>query len=403
MGEDGPTWQQIDEMIGRGGLSESGTAAARWALGRFRAHLGESWPGRQYDRRGWFPRELLVVGAYRYALPQVLSWALWLDAAAGDPTFAKVRTTMRKGMDTATWRHTWLQLEVARAAASSGTSFSFEPPIPGSVKNGDLLIDPVGESPWMVETTTVPRADVDMAWEDYEDRFKAAIRGIEHEHDVTCVVVLDDHSGEAETQEWLVAIDVIASVAAESRDVQVIQWDIGVVTIYPDPPPPGPRFTGAAQHRDGWRRLGRTLANKAVQITGPLPAWVRVDCLDGLFQFTEWTTMAPAERIGAIASAIRTNVTWPTNAHGVVLSSGTGVNLDGNDAAAQAITVRSESGIFLRRLARPYLVRETFIVPLTNAAIEQAEWWATAYGDEPAWLDTDLAGAGLPKTADLLA
>jgi hypothetical protein len=126
MGDDGPTWQLVDEMIGRGGLSGDGVRAARWAVGRFRQHLGPSWPTRQYDGRGWFPRELLAVGAYRYALPQVLSWALWLDAAANEPTFASVRTNMRRGMDTSTWRHTWLQLEVARAAASLGTPFTFE-------------------------------------------------------------------------------------------------------------------------------------------------------------------------------------------------------------------------------------------------------------------------------------
>ncbi|WP_213454910.1 hypothetical protein [Rhizomonospora bruguierae] len=275
MDEDEPTWQQIHGMIGRGGLSEAGAAAARWAVDQFRARLGESWSGRQYDKGGWFPLELLAVGAYRYALPQVLSWALWLNAAAAEPTFAKVRTSMKKGMDTSTWRHTWLQLEVARAASSMGASFSFEPPIPGSIKSGDLLIDPEGGSPWMVETVTVPRADVDMKWEDYEDRFQAAIRRVEHKHNVTCVVVLDDHSTDAETQAWLSAIDAIASIAAESRQVQVIQWDIGVVTVYPDPPPPGPRFIGAAQYRDGWRRLGRTLAKKAEQITEPFPVTVR--------------------------------------------------------------------------------------------------------------------------------
>ncbi|SBT46940.1 hypothetical protein [Micromonospora narathiwatensis] len=111
--------------------------------------------------------------------------------------------------------------------------------------------------------------------------------------------------------------------------------------------------------------------------------------------------MEPADRIDAIAALIRSKITWPTNAHGVVLSSGPGVNFDGNDAAAQAVTGRSESGVFLRRLTHPYLVRETFIVPLSSEATEHTDWWAAAYGDEPAWLDIDLAAVGLPKTADL--
>ncbi|KKK04506.1 hypothetical protein [Micromonospora sp. HK10] len=109
MDEDESTWQQIDRMIGRGGLSEAGAAAARWAVDQFRARLGESWPGRQYDRGG--PLQLLAVGAHRYALPQVLSWALWLNAAAAEPTFAKVRTSMKKGMNTST-NSGWILLQL---------------------------------------------------------------------------------------------------------------------------------------------------------------------------------------------------------------------------------------------------------------------------------------------------
>ncbi|MFI7437802.1 hypothetical protein [Micromonospora haikouensis] len=400
MSDAGPTWQLIDGMVVRNGLSDNGVAAARWAIGRLRRHLGESWLSRQYRKHGWVPHVLLLAGTHRYALPQLLSWALWLDAAASEPTFAKVRTSMRKGMDAATWRHTWLQLEVARAAASCGTPCSFEPSIPGSVRSADLLIRPE-RSPWMVETTTVPRGAGDMAWEDYEDHVQAVVREVERTHDVTCVVTLNDHVDEAETREWLRVVDVLASVAAESGEVRVLKGDVGVVVIYPDLSPPGPSFTGAPQNRDGWHRLGRTLAKKAVQIAGPMPAWVRVDCLDGLFQLTEWATMEPVDRIDEIAALLHSKITWPANAYGVVLSSGPGVNFDGNDAAVQAVTGRSNSGVFLRRLTHPYLVRETFIVPLSGEATEHADWWAAAYGDEPAWLDIDLAAAGLPKVADL--
>ena len=71
-----------------------------------------------------------------------------------------------------------LQLEVARAAEDQGNVITFEPAIPGSKRHGDLLIDAGTDQAWMVETTTIPRAAIDLDWQD-EDKFKAAIRLIE--------------------------------------------------------------------------------------------------------------------------------------------------------------------------------------------------------------------------------
>jgi hypothetical protein len=133
----------------------------------------------------------------------------------------------------------------------------------------------------------------------------------------------------------------------------------------------------------------------------PLPVWVRIDCRDGLFQFTDWPPMAPPDRIAAMADAIRTEVPWPGCAQGVVLSSGYATSPGANSPEAENVTAATDQGTFLRRLTAPGLVRETVILPFGPAAHNTAQQWRDAYDKEPQWLDTDLAAAGMPLLADL--
>jgi hypothetical protein len=119
----------------------------------------------------------------------------------------------------------------------------------------------------------------------------------------------------------------------------------GWIAAHPESVPAGAAtFTGAVQERDGWKRLRRALAGKAGQIEGPLPAWVRNDCRDGLFQFTDWPRMPPLERIADMADAISTEVQWPGCAQGVVLSSGYAVSLGANSPEAGDITADTNRG-----------------------------------------------------------
>jgi hypothetical protein len=83
----------------------------------------------------------------------------------------------------------------------------------------------------------------------------------------------------------------------------------GLHWVRPDPPRPGistsPAFVGAAVTRDGWHRLGRAVHAKARQSSGALPVWLRIDALDGFFQFTEWPALEWPERIKRVATTLR--------------------------------------------------------------------------------------------------
>ncbi|MES9607084.1 hypothetical protein [Actinomadura sp. NPDC000929] len=396
------TWQDLDRLISSNGLTDQGVETTRWALMRLRMLLGDSWLARQYRKQGWIPGELLFAGTHVYGLPHALWFILQLDHAVTEPTFTKIRAELRRGADPSMWRHTLLQLEVARAAQDRGSIATFEPAIPGSSRHGDLLIDGDTDRPWMVETTTVPRAAVDRDWQSYEDGLMAAIRQIELRHNVTCTVALDGHMVKDDTQAWLDAVEAVAESTTGSVGANPVPSEIGVVTVHRGAVPVGTvRFTGAVQQRDGWRRLGGTLSAKAVQVRSPWPAWIRVDCLDGLFQFTDWAKLEPQERLAEIAAAIRELVQWPENAEGVVLSTGPAVSLGATDPTAETATTRTSDGTFVRRLLAPHLRRETLVIPLRNHDNERAGWWEHAYAGEPGWLDQDLKAAGQPRLRDL--
>jgi hypothetical protein len=61
-----PTWQDLDDLLSRHGLTDRGVATMRWALARLRTLLGDSWLSRQYRKQGRLPGELLVAGTHRY-------------------------------------------------------------------------------------------------------------------------------------------------------------------------------------------------------------------------------------------------------------------------------------------------------------------------------------------------
>ena len=160
-------------------------------------------------------------------------------------------------------------------------------------------------------------------------------------------------------------------------------------------------FSGAVQRGDGWRRLARTLDGKVRQMSGTTAAWIRVDVLDGFFQFTDWGRKAWPERVNQLALALNDALGEARHIAGVVVSSGLATSLGAVDSAIEDITVTTARGTGLRRLVAQQLVRETVIIPLQPAASQQLAVWTDSYNDEPFWLDEDLHSRGLSPLAAL--
>lgn len=402
MNDEVPSWDALRRRLIRAPYSPEGVAAVGLAIDEAERMLGPSWPGRQFERKGWWPSEFNLLMFHAAALPQFLAFVMRLEAAADEPTFTTVLRGLKRGVTSTDWRHALLQLEVHRALRSSGTTITFEPEISGSRNKADLMITPSEGSPFLVETTSLARVDVDQAWEEYEHNIWQAVTTLELRHDVRIAVELIDHRDETETATWLAAI--AAAAVNSEHEVQRVESPMGRADVRrAGSPTPQRTFVGAVATRDGWRRLGRALQGKARQSEGPLPVWLRVDALDGFFQFTEFATLDWTERVDRVAMSLREDLAGASHLAGVVLSSGPAVVLGATDPTAENQTTRSAAGCGLRRLISAHTVRETIVVALRDDVTDQQEWWAAAYAEEPEWLPHDLSGRALPQLPAFLA
>jgi hypothetical protein len=391
-----PSWDALRQRLTRAPYSADRIAAVGLAIDKAERMLGPSWPRRQFERKGWWPGEFNLLAVHAAALPRFLAFVMRLESVFDEPTFATVLRGLRRGVTSADWRHALLQLEVHRALRGPETVIAFEPEISGSSKKADLMVTPADGSAFLVETTTLARADVDQAWEAYEHDIWQAVTMLELRHNVRIAVELIDHRDQAETTAWLTAIETAA--ASSEHEVQRIESPMGRAEVRPrGSPSPERTFVGAAATRGGWRRLGRALQAKAHQSEGPLPVWLRVDALDGFFQFTEFATQDWTERVERVAANLREDLAGASHLAGVVLSSGPAVALGATTSTAENQTTRSTSGCGLRRLISAHTVRETVVVALREDAADQQEWWTAAYAAEPEWLPQDLSDEGPPQ------
>ncbi|MBY8863894.1 hypothetical protein K7711_46045 [Nocardia sp. CA2R105] len=362
--------------------------------------LGPTWPERQFERMGWWPPEFNMLMFHTAALPQFLALVLRLEAAAKEPTFASVLRGLKRGVTPADWRHALLQLEVARALGSPDWAITFEPEIKGSRSKADVMVAPSTGAAFLVEITSLARADVDQVWEKSNHEVWQAVTALELRHNVCIAAELIDHDDRTEIAAWLDAIETAA--ASSEHEVQCVESPTGRAEVRrAGSAMAKSSFVGAIAARDGWRRLGRALQGKARQSAGPLPVWLRVDALDGFFQFTEFATLDWTERVERVAANLREDLAGSSHLAGVVLSSGPAVAFGATNPKAENQATHSTSGHGLRRLVSAHTVRETVVVALRDDATEQQERWVAAYVTEPDWLPKDLSDHGLPQLVTL--
>lgn len=392
------SWADLDELVDGGGLTAEGRRATRLVLRDLHELLGPTWPRRQQAAFGGLPGDLRLFASHAAVLPRFLNLALRLPASLAEPTFAPLRTALGRGLTRTDWRHLLLQLEVARLGAAAGRRARFEPAIAGTLRSADVVLEGAGsQRPLVVETTSLFRSVRDLTHHAYEERLGWSLVAIEQRHGVFIETRLAAHDDEAGTAALLGRIDAAAADVRRTGTPQTLSGPAGTATIRPEPlTEPMTTFAGAVHKEDGWRRLARALTEKARQTSGAGAAWIRIDALDGLFQFTDWRGHSWSDRVDRLAAALQATVADAAHVAGIVLSTGPATAPGAVDPSAEDLTATTTAGIGLRRLLAPHVVRETFVVPLGPAVSDQVTVWTAGYAGEPAWLDEDLTAAGLP-------
>lgn len=388
---DAPSWELLADLGGTA-LTAEGHAAHAWAFEVLRRRLGPQWPRLAWQRQGPIPGELLRAGDHSVAIVQLLALATRLERFSADPSFSPVLRELRRNPTASRWRHSLLQLEVARAGIAIGLDVSFEPSVTGTSRFADVEWRSPTTPSTLIETTSLFRDEVAIRAERYETWLKDQVTRIEFDHQVSIAVELTAHAELDAIRTWLAALDQASQELV--GDAVVTIPGPGVVARVQRAPFPEQTsiFVGATVEGDVWRRLARTLAGKARQSAGPHSTWLRVDVLDGLWQFTPWAQLPLSERLELIAPVLRGHLAAQAHLKGIVLSSGPLVAL--SEPPDEDVEV--PLALALRRKLSAYQVRETLIVSLRDTHHAGLEHWAAAYRAEPQWLDADLATVDLP-------
>jgi hypothetical protein len=392
-------WQALRKLVGSAGaLTVQGRTTALWAFDVLEELLGRGWAGRTRRATGWLPGEMTLAAFHRAALPQLLAIATRLDRFREVPGFAAMLRELRRNPSSARWRHTLLQLEVARAAAAVGATCGLEPPVDEDGRLADVVVH-TSDGSFLVETTTVFLDDQSRRSHDYERQLGNYLRSIEVRHGISTLTRLDAHLPADETQAWLADVEAAAGlIRAQGEPIEVTSA-AGVIVVTRQPPSAGtPVFTGVALTQDGLRRFVRTLRGKARQSAGAQPAWLRVDVVDGLWQLTDWAYRPLAAKLDLLSQQIATALNDYGHLLGIAVSSGPLVDRHG---AVGESAGRLGGRAALRRILSSGQVREILFVPLRPDAARSAELLTEAYNAEPEWLDVDLADRGLATLSEL--
>jgi hypothetical protein len=387
--------------------------AGLWALRVVGEILGETWPGDTWkktaERTGtpWLPADL---GASHYHLrhyTRLLEIALRLTEFENTPGIGVLRDQLINDRTPQRWEHTLLQLELAALGTAVGFDVTFEGAVMGTVESGI--------SAWPFDVRVVSD-DLTIPFETFallpsqrwlqamkrSDEISARVDAIRHRYGVECEV--DFHgetlAGDGALERFLRGIEFGAAVVAAGVPSHLVVEGEARALIGYDLKRrySGPRIA----ERGALRRAAMRMQQKRDQTADGLKGvWLRVDLLDGTWQFTPWAQSDIDTKIEQLAARIRSAFGRTlAGVAGVLVSSGLCLNLGGLEDATHE-TIRGE--LALRRTIGPSRVRETMIIPLSSDASRQARYVRRVYEHEPAWMERALRRAGLPSRDRIFA
>jgi hypothetical protein len=358
--------------------------------------MGKEWLGRYWDVSRHVPAEVNLGSAHVSALGNLLEFALRLSVLDTVSGVGKVQREMKNDLKDDRRRHCALQLEVGALAARAGYTVAFEDRFRPEAAPSDVTLRR-GDQDIRVEAFAIIRAKRSQESAEYWQWLLHRIKLIEWRHDTPVAGTISEQLDDDASAELLRLIEQAAQDTVMTGEEHVISWRSADLQVLPSGTTDS-QLQGGVEESDSWPRIASKLRQKAQQAQASGSGWLRVDILDGTWQFTPWAQAGLRGKIDEMAKQVRLLFSQASGIAGVVLSSGANV-AQGQFFGESARSIGDSYG--LRRELPAVRVRETMIVPVSAEGREQARMWVHLYGAEDSWLDWALARVGLPPWREL--
>jgi hypothetical protein len=391
------TWTTLRDAMGRdAGRSDAWLETGLWALESLASQLGADWPTAVARKSpDGLARELALAPFHISAYTSMLETALRIELLSRTAGFAKVRRVIRNDPRPDQLAHARLQLEIAGLALRRGLPPRLEPKL-AAARPTDVVFESAGHQ-IAVEARVLSTSGAWRRANRSTDQLFDRIHALEITYGIRCEGEISDQLTERESDRLMGAIEDRAQLLAIGATPPSLNIAGTAIEVVSDTREPKGGLRGPRMEGDSWARLGPRIAEKAEVAKESGANWLRIDALDGLWQFTSWAQGSLTEKLEAMAAIVRTCIA-PLD--GVVLSSGA---LLAQGLFHDEDTSPLAGAVALRRLVGPLRVRETLIIPATPQASEAATVWKRLYEQEPTWLQWALARCGRPSEEEIFA
>jgi hypothetical protein len=373
--------------------SDEGRAAGLWAIDYLQSKFSDRWLNEQTVN------DLLSSWFHAIGFSELLDLALRLYLLKDAHGIASLLRDLRKNITNDRRNHSRLMLEVAGLANQLGFQVALEKNIrPG------LPIDVVFTSPeghfFGVEVYALSMDQRMRRGIEYTNGLFSEVKRIQAKYEVAIEMEWDDILDSNETMDLLAKIEKIASFVMADSTKRTLEFSGGALTVLSEHEA-GAHQTGLTGPVIGGKNNDRfisRLVEKSSQAIQAGATWVRVDALDGLWQFSQWATWPLKEKGDAIANEVIRTLGNVEELHGVILSGGP---VTAQAAIPSESAILDSGGFALRKNLSPFRCRETIILPMHNDYDTEADKWLQMYDNEPDWLHWALESVGLPSTAKI--
>jgi len=395
--EEALTWSYWRDRMRQSTRCDAGRAAGLWALGVLEEHLGTDWIARVVAKDGALPPEVWMAWFHAVAYAELLAMGASLELSRELPGHARVRRSLATDVREEARQHALLLLELGMLSRHAGGAVALEPRGTQGQPPADVRIE-LDDTLMLVEARAILFDDGMRAGRELSDRLSEQINQITFLNGAHLVGAVTGTLHEELTVTLPSAIDVAARVARlEHRAVRVEHPEADLEVLPQDLAQTGTGWELPGGETRGWPRVSQILRAKSSQMVRSGAEWLRVDLMNGLWQFSQWSQSPLGPKTEGMAAAVREALGGLSGVRGVVLSSGCATTL----SRLQGASTMVDGAYGLVRDFGHFKGRETLVIPLVEGTEAETLAWVHIYDGEPTWLDAALEELGHPPMSEL--